>query len=230
MLLSHLHEFIFIKPQKTAGTSVELFLSKICGSDDIITPFIYDPNPNVRTDNGAKQPQNYKKYKDISKWNHKDIYSMIRKFQLPNNDFKEHLSAVQIRNLIDETIWKNYRKISMVRNPWDHAVSYYKWYKFRGHFTGNFHEFISKGYNLQKDFLFINQFYVIDEVIQFEFLEEDLEKLVENMNIKIQVELPTAKKNISRTNDSYRLYYDRVTKNIVTEKNAEIIEMFDYKF
>ena len=38
MILSHKHQFIFIKTNKTAGTSIEIALSSICGEDDIITP------------------------------------------------------------------------------------------------------------------------------------------------------------------------------------------------
>ena len=36
MIISHKHKFIFIKTKKTTGTSVEIFLSNICGLDDIV--------------------------------------------------------------------------------------------------------------------------------------------------------------------------------------------------
>ena len=38
MIVSHEHKFIFLKTKKTAGTSIELALSQLCGPDDIITP------------------------------------------------------------------------------------------------------------------------------------------------------------------------------------------------
>jgi hypothetical protein len=38
MILSHEHKFIFLRTKKTAGTSIELALSDLCGPDDIITP------------------------------------------------------------------------------------------------------------------------------------------------------------------------------------------------
>lgn len=37
MILSHEHRFVFIKNQKVAGTSIELFLAQHCGPDDVIT-------------------------------------------------------------------------------------------------------------------------------------------------------------------------------------------------
>jgi len=40
MILSHKYKFIFIKTVKTAGTSIEIFLSRHCGEDDVVTPII----------------------------------------------------------------------------------------------------------------------------------------------------------------------------------------------
>src|SRR4030095_6484076 len=51
MILSHKHRFIFIKTAKTAGTSIEVFLSKHCGPDDVVTPVA----PAVE----GHQPRNY---------------------------------------------------------------------------------------------------------------------------------------------------------------------------
>lgn len=42
MIISHKYEFIFIKNGKTAGTSIEVFLSQYCALSDIFTP-IYPP-------------------------------------------------------------------------------------------------------------------------------------------------------------------------------------------
>src|SRR6267142_1926583 len=52
MIISHQHKFIFIKTQKTAGTSIEVFLSQQCGPGDIVTPII----PRVE----GHQSRNYK--------------------------------------------------------------------------------------------------------------------------------------------------------------------------
>lgn len=51
MIVSHKHRFIFIKTRKTAGTSLEVFLSALCGDEDIVTPI----QPHVE----PHQPRNH---------------------------------------------------------------------------------------------------------------------------------------------------------------------------
>ena len=40
MIISHKHQFIFIKTVKTAGTSIEVLLDSICGPDDVVYSYI----------------------------------------------------------------------------------------------------------------------------------------------------------------------------------------------
>ncbi len=56
MIVSHEHKFIFIKTRKTAGTSIEIGLSKYCGPMDVISPIGKDEE--LRGSLGFPGPQN----------------------------------------------------------------------------------------------------------------------------------------------------------------------------
>ena len=58
MIYSELHNFLFLKGRKVAGTSFEVALSKICGPDDVITP-ITPIDEQQRIDLGYRHAQNF---------------------------------------------------------------------------------------------------------------------------------------------------------------------------
>ena len=59
MIISHRHRFIFLKTIKTAGTSIEIALSKHCGPKDTITAFLTSEDEEIRRNLGYRGPQNF---------------------------------------------------------------------------------------------------------------------------------------------------------------------------
>ena len=88
VIISHAHRFVFIKTRKTAGTSIEIELSKRCGPDDIITP-ILPKDEILRGACGGRVAQNFT--------NNKALVDAYRKAALSGNRSELRRLFLQIR-------------------------------------------------------------------------------------------------------------------------------------
>jgi len=123
MIISHKHKFIFLKTVKTAGTSIEIALSKYCGPDDIITPA--SPEDEItRSELGYPGPQNC--FAPIKKYSLQDIFKWMFKGKKKLR-FYNHIPARKIKARIGNDEWDSYYKFCFERNPWDRTISLYYW-------------------------------------------------------------------------------------------------------
>jgi hypothetical protein len=125
-IISHRHRFIFLKTRKTAGTSVQAWLLEHLGPRDIIVsdrdlwplprPFFSTPSPTTQ-------------------WIEREIWIKRRlaRLGLRHMRLKPHTNATLVREVVGEEIWGQYRKIAIVRNPWDQTISAWR---FRQHLIG----------------------------------------------------------------------------------------------
>jgi len=204
MIISHKHKFIFLKSEKTAGTSLEVSLASVCGSEDIITTITKDGLP-------------------------KDYSHPHRN----NNGFNPHTLPAKIISKIGIDIWDEYYKILPIRNPWDRIVSFWYWGIGKYKKTYTFSEYVetkqmrllSKWYKLFPH----DEESCVDFLIRFEHLNEDFLKLCNLLKIN-PIKLPRAKGNFRTDRKHYAEYYDDDTRQVVAEKYAKDIEYFGYKF
>ena len=114
MIISHRHSFIFFKPMKVAGSSIEVSLRPGLGADDIQTGSSY--SKEISSKDYEYAPKNN--------------FNLI---EMPNElilepIFSSHTTPTALSQNYKE--WKNiqnYFKFSAVRNPWDLCVSYFWW-------------------------------------------------------------------------------------------------------
>ena len=253
MIISHKHKFIFIKPRKVAGTSIEINLAKHCGAQDIITP-LTDYNQNSDTDYYLHQAQN-------------------------NNGLDGHIYPNQIKRKVGKKIWHEYFKFTVVRNPWDVVVSRYWWEKTAE--STNFLKNLNKNLNQktilnnllkprayllmlekimrifiknkmrqaakQGDFEYFvknfkgkkweNKKFYFDPsgkpwcnfYIRYENLEEDYKKICQYVGISYE-KLPQTKNKGRKDKTNYSIYYNERTKQIIKDRFAKEINLFGYDF
>lgn len=209
MIISHRYKFIFLKTAKTAGTSIEIALSKFCGSKDIITP-IY-PEEEMRTQLNYRGAQNYL-----------------------SGGFYNHISAAQIKNLIGDRVWNSYYKFCFERNPWDRFVSYYYWHC-QSEPRPSIAEFLDsnplslltrKGFDLYT----IDGKIVVDRVCFYENLNQEIEQLQIQLGLPESIKLPRAKSSSRKDKRSYREILDETQKKQIGEIFSKEISLFNYKF
>lgn len=191
MIISHKHKFIFIKTKKTAGTSIEIMLSKYCGEEDIITP-ITKEDELIRKSLGYKTAQNYK-------------YTIGKK----EIEFFSHISAKKIKEFIGEKIWDEYYKFTFERNPWEKVISFYFWeHKYAP--RPNISEFIHSK-DLKRLFFGKDALYLIDNKISVDrvCLYENLNKELEDILIRLKIQeseiiLPNSKTKYRKDKRNYK--------------------------
>lgn len=218
MILSHKHKFIFIKTNKTAGTSVEIALSKFCGPEDIVTP-ISDVDEDLRHELGYASAQNF---------GEKDDGSPL---------FYNHMSALEVKELVDHDVWKRYYKFCIERNPWDRVISLYFWAtRSWPEENRNIDEFVQsdivlklkrKGINLYSH----NGGLLVDKILAYENLESGLCDVLETLDMdSSRLELPLTKANHRTDRRHYSEVLSKESIDRVSNLFQDEISLMKYHF
>lgn len=227
MLISHRHKFIFIKTFKTAGTSVEIALSKYCGPDDVITPIIPEDEAK-RRELGYPGPQN--DLVPLARYTPCEFArALYRRRRLR---FTNHASAIFVRQHIDPAIWNSYFKFSFERNPWDRIVSGY-YYAYPREPRPSLSEFVA-GQRANTfgafDLYTEDGEILVDQVYRFEALDAAMEDLRQRLNLPETPVLPRAKGGYRSDKRSYRDLLSAADRDKIARVYAREIAFFGYEF
>ena len=238
MLISKKHKFIFFKPMKCAGSSIESGLYNYCGANDLCSG-------GLTVDNVIE----YKQMGDIRFGQHRD----------PEHFFR-------ISKLIDhykKLDFSDYRKITVIRNPWDQMISFYWWYTNnkleidvskeliinendnRGEVVKKFKGFLNTVYQTKinndhgknliiEELANKNQKFIhssITDYLMFENLKSDYQKLIIDMNLSANPKkLKKFKSKIRKLKYHYSFYYDDQSKKQVSKAYKKTIDKFNYRY
>ncbi|MBV9571791.1 MAG: hypothetical protein JO056_11170 [Alphaproteobacteria bacterium] len=197
MIASFLHNFIFIKTKKTAGTTVEMVLAPACGPDDIITPLgVLDEmargkgEPLCRNfaDPGIEDAARYA-ITSGSRRQMKSLKSLIHR-----TEFYNHMPASEIRDKLPKRFWLKAYKFTVERHPYEKAVSQaYFGYKDSEPFGTYLDRFVRRGKYSSFEMYSIDGEVVVQDFLRQERLADDLQAMAWKLGIPIANEIPRAK-------------------------------------
>jgi len=199
-IVSHQHKLIFLKPRKTAGTSVENALLKIIGHQDwvatstenepLATHWLATPNVTRSTIPGEKP-----------------IKRLLKRLGPAPFKLREHMVAKDVAALVGHDVWSRYTKVSIVRDPWQRLVSLWRWRTRRDNLQVSFEDFLSaiESRSRQREksagarrwsnvpFYSIDGQMVLDRVVRFESLADDFSALIDDLDLPDPGPLPRLK-------------------------------------
>ncbi|MGV7223493.1 MAG: hypothetical protein ACQ9MH_18430, partial [Nitrospinales bacterium] len=229
LIISPHYLFILLHTQKSAGTSIDIALSKFCGEDDIITPISSYDEPK-RVQYGSRGPQNC--FVSYSKYSCKDwIQSFIER---KRRRFYNHIPAYDIRRWIGEEIWKSYYKFCFERNPWDKAISRYSFCAALSKKKISPEEFLWKKEeipNLSNYPIYtIDDKVVVDRVCYFENLSQEIEDITCHLGLPEVLVLPKAKVGFRKDKRPYQEIIGKKERGLIQTLCQKEIDLFGYTF
>ena len=203
MIISFKHNFIYWRPLKVGSSAVLQALGEYCGDNDIVN----QPDPIV------------------------DVLKLGRKLYKKNFEgYKRHMLPDTIRELA-KIDWDSFFKFTIVRNPWDMAVSMYWWDRILG---STFSEWLAKGSNSEhaffhEDYYFKDGKKIADYYLRYENLESDYKRICGWVGIPYK-KLPIIKGDIRIDKKHYSKYYNKADIEFVAKMFPQTIKEFGYEF
>lgn len=215
MIISHHWKFVFVKTRKTGGTSAEIALSRLCKPGDIVTP-VSQEDEHLRPDVAVgPQQMTFKVNGSVIKLtNHSPLRDAFRVFG---------------------SKLKDYKIISVERNPFDRAVSLYFWQKRNRpeNNSGMSAKWVINTFNSNMPLYSLFGIPVFDHMLRTENLDEDLAALAQDLGVEGDLA-----SGLVRAKSGYRpksasreeIFADDLLRSVVESKSMAELYQFGYSF
>ena len=228
MILSHRYRFIFIKTVKTAGTSIEVHLSRHCGEKDVVTPVMPPVEPHIaRNYRGFWNP--LPEILDVGGRNLPVVLRQLSK----RRKFFNHIPARLIRHRIPKRTWDEYFKFCVERNPWDKTLSHYHMINDRAGGSLPLEDYFENGrfcVNYRRDTNAAGEL-MLDRVVKYESLIEELGDIFDDLGIPFEGTLGVrAKSDHRKERTPYREVLTDEQRQKIEDAFADEIRMHGYSF
>lgn len=186
-IVSHKHKFIFLKTRKTAGSSIEIWLSTFLSKEDMAA---------LTADLEVFRPE------------------LVGHFS--PKGLKPHATATQVQMLVGEEVWRDYFKFAVERNPFDRIISLWRWRQHIKNISVTFDEFLDAiidGSSERRESVGANDWsnwpiytiddtVVVDDLIDYADLLNGVSNSLRKVGIDFDHDLPRAKSGIRHPSDS----------------------------
>jgi hypothetical protein len=235
-------KLLFLKPKKSAGTSVEIALSCNAGPDDIVTPILPE-DERKRYELGGQFPVNWawqksaeEQYRNRFNQYLKDGTVAPRWFGLKRGrlyarraaKFVNHIPPNLVKRRAENNLMENAFFVTMCRHPYETVFSWAS------------HLHADNGVKLQKLIEMasrhapLNEVYLFSErqpdfVIRYEYLHEDLAELEARFGLSLVERLPLTKAKARTDRRPAAEILSDEQKARIRKSHCRTFEMFGYE-
>lgn len=222
VIYSPAHNLVFLKTIKTAGTSIEMEISRHVDDEAVLTPII--PEEAERVAHAGRGAQNHDRRAEVSELTLRRLVGGVKRRQWPRVPlFWHHITASEVRSRIGDQQWSDATKVCVVRNPWEVFASRFQMERDRRADIDTVDDMVSRiGVTSNWPIYTIDDEIVVDHVVRYEDLGH-LSEVLLGVGIEIG-ELPRAKASGSRREPLEQRHVD-----LVADVCRQEIEHFGYR-